>query len=111
MRIIAFITSLTDKLTPMSSSDKIDLVNEASADYQNQTKEVIKYNIILDKQKNNIPLTTDELAYKADTKTKVFRYAEMWQVRFGLAILFPVVLKFLTDYLYAKPDIWEDDED
>lgn len=110
MRIIAFITALTDKLTPMSSSDKIDLVNEASADYNNQLKDVNQLKSIKEKTKQGIELSDGEKTFKPDVKTKAFYYLEMWQVRFVLAILFPVVLKFLTDYLYSKPDEKEFDD-
>lgn len=101
MRIMSLGQGLIDKFTPIPPGEKIELFNEAKADYDTQLALFQKHKAIQKKITEGQELTEDEKAFKPSKYTKVMGILEMWQVRMVIAILFPVIVKKIQDWLYS----------
>lgn len=102
MRILDFLFSVVEKFSPMSTTDRVELRDDAARDYQ-QIKDTI-----LDKDKTKPPKIEP---VKMDIKQKVVYYSEAWYVRLGLALAFIWVVRAIQDFMNPKKDDDDDDDD
>lgn len=99
MKLLDFGFALIEKFTPMSTTDRQELRNDAATDYIKIKTEILndKKELIVDKKSLTL-------------KQKVIYWSEMWQVRMVLALAFIWIVPLIQNWMNPQPVEDEDDD-